>query len=809
MKRRGGYKEGMRILDNYRIKKSINTLLSSQNSASPETSRAVAKLKQIGRPALPKLIEALGTARNRERIVGLLVTFVQDATLPVFVEALAKSPSSRVVAGVVDVLSKCDTYNPNPLLSLLANPKVASEHLEKILARHKHRLRPEALFRLLTAVGNDQRAAIFRIVDHVATEATIPELIHRLRTDDWSVRLNIARTLSRFRTSGVRDTLVRLLSDPHKDVRLVALEGLAAMRLPFDMGSLCLLLRDADVTVKHKAMDVFFTSLQDASEDVRKRAVEGLNAVGDAGLIKECLGRLKNQDWQVTVGVANTLGTYSNTKTIEAMLTLLKDQDAFIRRCVFESLHTMKDERIFTTLVEALKDKEVREYIVDALAALGDSRAVPMFLGMLEGDAETSLIAIRALVALGEPQAIHPLLVQLHRPDKPIRHEAMHALTVLTNEKYAPDVLQAMMAVREGADEETKELANRMATTIIKRFGQKVMPRSVYADAAAQTSQECMDDATADVALAPAVFDTPTHGLSEQGVVAGERVSKPIIDVTMLEPGVVLADRYRVIRRVGQGGFSTVFLADDTVVHEDVILKILNPQVALDDGMNKRFLHELRYARKVTHENVIRIYDFITLGKSYAISMEYFLSHNLAAELQEGEPLSLKRGLKIIWDVCRGIGAAHQVNVVHRDLKPPNILINDIGVVKIVDFGVAAVSSDIGTRLTRVGTLLGTPTYMAPEQVRSLTIDARTDIYSLGVIMYEMFTGRPPYVGEDMAVLFQHVEGNPVPPGQINQDLAPALETIILKAMAVDPEQRFQSVEALRKSLVNFSRQIR
>jgi serine/threonine protein kinase len=98
---------------------------------------------------------------------------------------------------------------------------------------------------------------------------------------------------------------------------------------------------------------------------------------------------------------------------------------------------------------------------------------------------------------------------------------------------------------------------------------------------------------------------------------------------------------------------------------------------------------------------------------------------------------------------------------------------------------------------------------MAPEQVRSLTIDARTDIYSLGVIMYEMFTGRPPYVGEDMAVLFQHVEGNPVPPGQINQDLAPALETIILKAMAVDPEQRFQSVEALRKSLVNFSRQIR
>jgi serine/threonine-protein kinase len=144
---------------------------------------------------------------------------------------------------------------------------------------------------------------------------------------------------------------------------------------------------------------------------------------------------------------------------------------------------------------------------------------------------------------------------------------------------------------------------------------------------------------------------------------------------------------------------------------------------------------------------------------------------------------------------------------VHRDLKPQNILLSDSGVVKIVDFGVAAVTSDMGTRLTRVGTLLGTPTYMAPEQVRSRAIDARTDIYSLGVIMYEVFTGRPPYVGEDMAVLFQHVEGKPVPPRELNPDLPAALEAIILKAMAVDPEQRFQHVDAVRKSLLELSRQ--
>jgi serine/threonine-protein kinase len=222
--------------------------------------------------------------------------------------------------------------------------------------------------------------------------------------------------------------------------------------------------------------------------------------------------------------------------------------------------------------------------------------------------------------------------------------------------------------------------------------------------------------------------------------------------------------------------------------------------------MIKRFIHELRYARRITHENVIRIHDFLMLGKSYAISMEYFPSHSLADELKQGA-LSMKRGLKIIWDICRGMSVAHQVGIVHRDLKPPNILINDNSLVKVVDFGLAAVNHD-DSRLTRTGILLGTPTYMAPEQVRARTIDARTDIYSLGVIMYEVFTGKPPYAADDpMAILFQHVEGNPTPPRQLKPDMLPGLEAIILKAMWVDPAKRFQTMDDLRRSIVALSKQ--
>ncbi len=160
----------------------------------------------------------------------------------------------------------------------------------------------------------------------------------------------------------------------------------------------------------------------------------------------------------------------------------------------------------------------------------------------------------------------------------------------------------------------------------------------------------------------------------------------------------------------------------------------------------------------------------------------YFPSHNLSDEIPNNTPMHIQRGLYIFWHICRGMHAAHQVKIIHRDLKPPNVLINDAGMVKIVDFGLAAAASNTASRLTRAGALLGTPLYMAPEQVQNRTVDARTDIYSLGIIMYEMYTGRPPYTGD-----------NPM--------------TIIQKAMAVDPAQRFQSMEALGKNLIPLLKQ--
>src|SRR6266699_1873975 len=277
----------------------------------------------------------------------------------------------------------------------------------------------------------------------------------------------------------------------------------------------------------------------------------------------------------------------------------------------------------------------------------------------------------------------------------------------------------------------------------------------------------------------------------------------PNSEALQLEPGTVLDGRYRVVRRVGKGGFGIAVLVEDMVVNEEIILKFLHASLAADTRLIKGFIRELRYARKITHENVIRIYDFLFVGGAYAISMEYFPSHTLAAE---GLPLPLPRGLKIMDDICKGMSVAHHANIVHRDLKPHNILIDEHDLIKIVDFGLAAGVSPTDSRLTQRSARMGTPTYMAPEQVRGGDIDTRTDIYSLGIIMYELFTGKPPYVGKDpIEIVFQHVEGKPRAPRDLAPDLPPALEAVILKAMAVLPDDRFQNVDTLRDTLATLA----
>jgi serine/threonine-protein kinase len=303
----------------------------------------------------------------------------------------------------------------------------------------------------------------------------------------------------------------------------------------------------------------------------------------------------------------------------------------------------------------------------------------------------------------------------------------------------------------------------------------------------------------------PAPTPSGTTVIPEAAMAQARKQAETRLDITTLKAGDIIEGRYKYIDRIGRGAFGTVLLMEDTVVDERLILKFLNPNVSEDEEVMKRFVHELRYSRKITHKNVIRIYDFLYIQGLYAISMEYFPSHTLGGEIVNEKPMELRRALQFGCDIATGMTVAHQVGIVHRDLKPANLLINQDGLLKIVDFGVAAAHREGDTQLTKTGYVIGSPKYMAPEQILGKKVDERADIYAEGVILYEMLTGVPPYArGDHMSVMYQHVQGRARPPAEINSALPAGLSDAVMKAMAVDKNKRFQSMDELRTTLETY-----
>jgi serine/threonine-protein kinase len=309
---------------------------------------------------------------------------------------------------------------------------------------------------------------------------------------------------------------------------------------------------------------------------------------------------------------------------------------------------------------------------------------------------------------------------------------------------------------------------------------------------------------------APTSQQARTQLMSEQdvqrAVKEAEKMAGPQkLDITTMKPGDIIEGRYKYVEKIGKGAFGTVLLMEDTVVDERLILKFLNPNVSEDEEIMKRFVHELRYSRKITHHNVIRIYDFLYIQGNYAISMEYFPSHTLGSEVVGEKPMPLARALNFGIDICTGMEVAHAQGIVHRDLKPANVLINNEGLLKIVDFGVAAAQREGDTQLTKTGYVIGSPKYMAPEQILGKKVDQRADVYALGVILYEIMTGVPPYArGDHMSVMYQHVQGKARPPREINPGLPPGLPEVIMQAMSVDKDKRYQTMPELRAALEKY-----
>ena len=253
-----------------------------------------------------------------------------------------------------------------------------------------------------------------------------------------------------------------------------------------------------------------------------------------------------------------------------------------------------------------------------------------------------------------------------------------------------------------------------------------------------------------------------------------------------------LSQRYDILGEAGHGSMGSVYKARDRETGEIVALKLLKPEIASDQAMMDRFKNELLFARKITHKNVCRVHEFNRIGGVAYTSMEFVEGENLRSVMNRFGGLPARKATDLAMQICSGLKEAHAQGIVHRDLKPENIMIDAQGNVKIMDFGIAR-SMEVATGLT--GSMVGTPAYMAPEQVGGKPVDYRTDVYSLGLILYEMFTGTPAFRADNaVAIALKQMRESPVPPHEIDPQIPALIERTILKCIEKEPAKRFQTI---------------
>ena len=803
----------MAVLGSILFNRTLKQFLECQDLSSD---KGVALTSKIGKSAKDSLDKILETIPNTDKphsdvLKNICLDYVDHDDQDLLLNSL-ETDVTIIRSTVADILSRSSSVNPSKLFRQLHDTDVSKTEIIDILALQKRSLKPEQIINNALKLEQNYAERLLSMAEYSEHPVDLENLsLDPSTIGNPNLKIMLLRYFGKLKQAEVARIIGKFFTDPNKTVVIEALKALKVLTVAFDASVVLPFIETMSEVEREMALEIIIKQANPElipkiapwttgkSDDLRETFIKLVVEHSTEESLEKFLLRLDQQEWWGKEQAVKCLLRIADNDVFTNAQALVDHDQEFVRSTAQQLAAQHSDPADLESVKGAAlhENWQVREKAIVAIGNSGKRESLSLLKKVIDQWPESAPNVLKAVSKLGFSKGLEIAFACLKLPEAASQREALITIANLTTKQHSENVRETVMRLVPKLQATVRDTAQEVVMQLTADFGLSEL--QVNPDTFFETRLIKIDHSQSlDEANASQQTEAPQQATQ---VVSFQNIEE-------LKENDIWMDRFRINREVGRGAMGRVMLAEDEMVGEPLILKFMHPELTADGASRERFLREVKYSRKVSHPNVIRIHDMLFKDNLCAISMEYFISRGIDEILKEVKYFQPKEGLDIIYQVAAGMSAAHAQQVIHRDLKPSNILMDKDGLVKVVDFGIASASSNSDSTLTKTGSIIGTPAYISPERAKGLEADYRCDIYALGIIAYCMFAGRLPYKGEPMAILFQHLEGNAPPIHEVKEDIPPALSMLVQKMMAVEAENRIQTmddvcdgIDKLRKKL--------
>jgi serine/threonine-protein kinase len=782
----------MAKLGNIFFNRTLNQFLECEDPGGKKGLSLVEKLREAADANLDKVLETIARVDgpHQQALKQLCLDSVDGFTADRFLNGSGSADGD-------DSASTVKAFDASKLYARLHEPGAAVGDIIELLDAHKQFLRPEDIINNSLKLEPGDAQMLLQLVEGSEIPVNLSKLTFQLdKIESAEYRIKLLHYFGSVNEPKIPLIVARFLDDSNKVVILEALKTLSRMEFSFDLSVLLPYSQSMQGIELEQVLKIFETRadaelvphlsayLTGESEELNEFFAQIVATKADKKNFEKFLRRLMLEEPAVQQQAIDCVKKYTN-RNLSRVAHELNSHDQEVIRSMAQCLvvNLIEGEDLDKIEKFALSDNaRLRERSIQSLAKSANRGAISILQKLVDGWPEDTVLVLRAVQQLGFEHGLEIAFDSLRSRDANLQRAALETIDAIANENCAEDIRDNIVSNMKRIADELKQYANELVTRLTDKYSLADM-----------NLKEDSPDADLKV-------DAEKISLT-----AGSTSKSSPLD--QLTPGSVWMDRYHIQKEIGRGAMGRVMLVEDDMVDETMIIKFMLPGLTVDKKSTERFKREVKYARRISHRNVIRVHDLLIKDGVCAISMEYFESRGLEMILKDGKAFDLRDGLKLLYQIASGMAAAHEMKVIHRDLKPSNVLLNGEGHLKIVDFGIASAGTASESTLTQTGSIIGSPAYLAPERAIGADADERSDIYSLGVMAYYMLSGKLPYVGTPMEVVMQHRKGTATPILEVNPALPAAAAELVESMMQVEPEDRTQTMvdvrERIRKLLGN------